>query len=607
MRWDASATERTARPTPRVAWTNSSGRWGSRAIRLLGARRLIGSLCLVVAAATAAGAQDTVFVHCFGQRIDNIVVRSSAPTAAFLRRVPLLHDVVGAIHVTTNPEVIERFLLLSRGDACDELRRSDSERILRAQPFIADASVRAISNGQGGITLLVETSDEISLVLAAAVGPGSPFVRVLRIGDGNLDGEGLYLAGDWRDGGAFQDGFGGRLVDNQMFGKPYTFSAQGFQNPFGSDWAVRGFHPFYTDIQRFAWLVQFGSFDDYVQFQNANDINTSHAIRLVRGFFELGGVMRIGPPGRLSLFGLALSGDDERPGGTQVLVTGNGFAPDTGTALLNRYVDHRIARVNLLWGVRDIGFTQVRGLDALSSKEDFPIGFQVGTQFGRSVSALGARDDDIFMSSDLYVGALGRNNALRLQAEGEGRHDNSANVWDGMLLDAIAIEYFKPVANNTTTLTLGFSGGWQQRIPYNFTFSDPIGGLRGFADSNTPGGRRFVARLESHEFLGRPSGLFDLGVGAFAEAGRLWAGDIPYGVNTPTRASVGVSLLGAAPPGSPRTWRLDLAYALNPEIGGHRFEIRASSYDFTTFFLPEPFDVQATREQTVPSSVFRWP
>jgi hypothetical protein len=546
-----------------------------------------------------------VFVHCFGQRIDDIVVRSSAPTAAFLSRVPLLHDIVGAIHVTTNPQVVQRFLLLSRGDACDELRRSDSERILRAQPFIAGASVRAIADDHGGIMLLVETTDEISLIVAAAVGPGNPYVRGLRLGDANLDGEGLYLSGLWREGGPFPDEYGGRLVDYQMFGLPYTFSAQAFRNPLGNDWAVRGFHPFYTDIQRFAWLVQFGSLDDYVQFQN--DLNSSHAIRLVRGFFELGGVMRIGPPGRLSLFGFALSGDDERPGQTQVLVTGNGFEPDTGTALLNRYVDHRIARVNVLWGIRDIGFAQVKGFDALTATEDFPFGFQVGTQFGRSVTALGARDDDIFMSSDLYIGAVGRNNALRVQADGEGRHDNTASVWDGLLANALAIQYFKPVTSNTTTLSLGFSGGWQQRIPFNFTLSDPVGGLRGFSGSSTPGGRRFVARLDTRSFLGRPSGLFDFGVGAFADAGRLWAGDIPYGVNTPVRASVGVSLLGSAPPRSPRTWRLDFAYVVNPELGGHRFEIRASSSDLTTFFLPEPFDVQATREQTVPSSVFRWP
>jgi hypothetical protein len=41
--------------------------------------------------------------------------------------------------------------------------------------------------------------------------------------------------------------------------------------------------------------------------------------------------------------------------------------------------------------------------------------------FGRSLSVLGSCDDDIFMAGDLYVGAVGTNNALRLQLEGEAR------------------------------------------------------------------------------------------------------------------------------------------------------------------------------------------
>ena len=89
--------------------------------------------------------------------------------------------------------------------------------------------------------------------------------------------------------------------------------------------------------------------------------------------------------------------------------------------------------------------------------------------------------------------------------------------------------------SNTATASVEFSGGWRQRIPFNLTLSDPDGGVRGYASSNTPGGQRFVARFEDRQFVGRPNNWGDLGVGVFADAGRLWAGDIPYGVNTPIR------------------------------------------------------------------------
>jgi hypothetical protein len=566
---------------------------------------------IVVCGATlllAAGrlaAQDTAMVPCAGQRIGDIVIHTSAPTVALLRKIPVLAQMATAIHTTTQPNVIRRFLLLAEGDACDELRRAESERILRAQPFIAEATVRVVAGANGGVDLDVVTTDEIALVLSAAAHAGNPPLRLFRLGDANLNGEGIYLAGDWRDGDAYRDGFGAKFVDNQLLGRPYAFRAEGNRNSLGDDWQADATHPFYTDIQRLAWLARAGGSDGYVQF--LNDINSSHALRLTRRYFDVGGVVRIGPPGRLSLFGASISGDDERPATEPVLVTNKGFAPDTNPILRDRYAAHRIARINWLWGVRDIGFARVRGFDALMATQDLPVGFQLGTLFGRSLSVLGSRDDDMFMAGDVYIGAAGRNNGVRIQLEGEGRRNNSDQRWDGLLASGHVLQYFKVAPSNTTTASVEFSGGWHQRIPFNLTLSDPEGGVRGFASSNTPGGQRFVARLENRQFVGRPFGLGDMGVGAFVDAGRLWAADIPYGVTTPVRTSFGLSLLAAIPSNSARLWRLDVAIAKNPEPGGHHFEVRLGNTNKTSFFMAEPSDIAATRERTVPSSVFRWP
>lgn len=558
-----------------------------------------------MAAAGRAAAQDASSVPCAGQRIQDVIIYSAAPTAAILRRVPVLAKVVSTVHTTTHTEVIRRFLLLRAGDACDELRRAESERILRAQPFIAEASVRAIPDPDGGVRLVVQTTDEVAIVLGLAVKAGPQPFRFVRLGDGNVAGRGTYVAADWRDGGPFRDGYGGRVADNQLFGRPYTLVADGRVTPLGSDWNTVMTHPFYTDLQRIAWRARAGANDDYVQFRN--DENSSHALRLTRNYFDVGGIIRVGPPGRLSLFGASVSGDDERPGTIPVLVTTRGFAADTNQELAKRYTDHRIARVNALWGIRDIGFAQVTGFDALTGTQDLAVGFQLGMMFGRSLSVLGSRDDDMFLSADAYVGQVGRNNALRVQVQAEARRDNTAATWDGILATSRAIEYVKLHPRHTTTLSAEFSGGWRQRIPFNLSLSDPDGGLRGFSGSNTPGGQRLVARLDNRVFIGRPFNLADVGVAAFADAGRLWAGDIPYGVDTPVLSSVGLSLLGSAPIRSARVWRVDLAYVTRPEVGGRRFQLRVSNTDKTTFFLAEPSDIGATREKTVPSSIFRWP
>ncbi|HEY4305571.1 MAG TPA: hypothetical protein VGM82_13950 [Gemmatimonadaceae bacterium] len=556
-------------------------------------------LCIV---GTTAAAQDSTMA-CSGQRIDDIVVYSSAPTTAIFRRLGL-SGIVSAIHTTTRPEVIRRFLLLNQGDACNELRRSESERILRAQPFIAEASVRMLKVDDQNV-LEVRTTDEVALIVGVAATTASPQFRFARVGDSNINGEGIYVAGDWREGKGFRDGYGGKFVDNQLLGKPYTLTAEGHVTPLGSNWNIDAAHAFQTDIQRIAWRARIGADDDYAQFR-ATDTST-HSLRVRRNFFDAGGIIRLGPPGRLSLFGASISGDDERPGKIPVLISDNGFWPDTSSELLNRYRDHRIARINALWGIRDLGFARVTGFDALTGTQDLPVGFQLGTMFGRSLTVLGSRDDDIFMSGDLYIGAVGHNNALRVQVQSEGRRDNSLGAWDGLLTSGRAIEYFKLSPAHTSTLSAEFSGGWRQRVPFSLTLSDPNGGLRGFYGSDTPGGQRIVMRFDNRVFLARPWNAADIGVGAFADAGRLWHGDIPYGVTTPLRASVGVSLLGAVPIRSARIWRVDLAYALRPEEGGHRFEVRFTNTDRTTFFIAEPADIGSTREPTVPQSIFRWP
>src|SRR4051812_39778304 len=80
-------------------------------------------------------------VVCAGQRVDDIIVYTDAPAMRNLDRVPPLARAARQLHRTTRPDVVRRFLLLEPGHACDELRRAESERILRAQTFIAEARV----------------------------------------------------------------------------------------------------------------------------------------------------------------------------------------------------------------------------------------------------------------------------------------------------------------------------------------------------------------------------------------------------------------------------------------------------------------------------------
>src|SRR5690349_11710303 len=122
------------------------------------------STLLAASLASVALAQDSVHaqpagdvarrpVACTGQRVNDITIHAFAPTIAALRSVPVVADIARSVHATTRPDLIRRYLLMARGDTCTELRRSESERILRAQPFLADASVLAYPADSGAVDL----------------------------------------------------------------------------------------------------------------------------------------------------------------------------------------------------------------------------------------------------------------------------------------------------------------------------------------------------------------------------------------------------------------------------------------------------------------------
>jgi hypothetical protein len=539
---------------------------------------------------------------CAGQRIDDIVIYSEAPSVANLQRVPVLARIARSMHATTRTELIRRFLLLEETQPCSELRRAESERILRAQPYIADADIFVIPNDHGGVDLEVRTSDEVSIVIGGSVRAQWPNLSFLLLGNANLAGQGVFVSGAWRDGLDLRDAFTARLEDHQFLGRPWVFSSEVERATLGGSYRIEGTQPFLTDLQRVAWRMRTGMSKLYIELRMPGEDTPTLASQ--RKYFDIGGIVRVGSPGRLGLLGASLSGDDESTG-DRLLLPENGVLRDIGQSP-RLYPAHKIARANILFGVRDIQFVRREGLDAINAAQDVPIGFQLGTQFGRSLAMLGAREDDIFMAGDLYLGATKGKATLRVQAQAEGRRGSGVSQWDGVLTTGRITHYLKFTPWHLNQTILEWSGGYRQRTPFQLLIGVPDGGVRGYEESRLAGGQRLVGRVEERFRLGKVSDLADAGVAFFADAGRMWAGDVPFGVTTPVKASIGFSVLGAAPIRSARMWRVDFALPLTSDANS-RFTVKFSNVDRTQFIFREPRDVFVGRELTVPSSIFAWP
>jgi hypothetical protein len=165
-----------------------------------------------------------------------------------------------------------------------------------------------------------------------------------------------------------------------------------------------------------------------------------------------------------------------------------------------------------------------------------------------------------------------------------------------MLATARAAWYRKSSVNRLETVTAEFAGGWNSRLPMQVTLSEYNNGMRGFGKASVGGGQRLIVRAEERWLIQQPWQRVDAGAAIFAEGGRLWAGDAPFGVTTPWQASVGISLLGATPRRSKRLFRLDVAVPLTSAGRPAKIEVRAGVGDRTRWFWREPGEVQRVRD-----------
>jgi hypothetical protein len=551
---------------------------------------------------------------CKGKIISGIDVRPQGPyyvglTGQFRRIARGLQ----ALHATTKDHVIRTFLQLQVGQECTELRRTETERVLRAQPYIADARVTAYDDGHGGVRIDVYTTDEVSLVGQINVRDRNPLIYALKLGEANLGGLGMLFVGEWDSNLFYRDRWAVNYTNYNFLGLPYRLSGDAVRDVLGGRWDAQLSDPFLTELQRWGWVVGGGSQRQFFTFLTpaAPDNKTLPAVDFTRTYAQLAVVGRVGHAGALGLFGGSFSRLKEAVNGTPVIVTDQGLLPDTNPEtllpLVGKYGQHQETRLNALAGFRGIRYERVIGFDALNGPQDMPVGFEFGTLAGRSLPQLATKDNDIFISTSVYSGYATRTWMLGIQAEGEGRDDRTTELWDGIMASGRAAWYWKPAPDKTVIIDEEYSLGTRMRIPFQLTFADLRGGLPGYANSLLAGGERAVTRAEMRFLLPPIGQLLQLGVAPFGAMGRLWALDTPFGVTTGPTYATGIGLLAAFPGNSRRTYRIDLAFPLDPDRNTGRYQFRFTISTATSTFWNEPFDLSRGREPTVPATIFNYP
>jgi len=557
-------------------------------------------LLAVAPAQAQAQAKPIPNSHCDGQRISGIHVSTLRPPfsgeAAYWRRVA--HS-LGLHHATTDTVVVRRFLALQDGGVCTDFRMRESARLLREQPFIADARVWAVPADSGRVRIEVETVDEIPVIASGSVASGRP--SYLEIGNQNMFGDAWLLAVHGSDRILEGRSAGFRMTDYQFLGRPYQFDAATDWGDRTSAWLLDASHAYLTNLQRVAWEAGIAHAGQQFFVLHRGDDVADLGIAYRRTAADVGGVIKLGNLRTPILVGSILTMNQFEPLTAVAITKHDGLLPDT--TLQGRYGKIRRARLAGVVAWRNLNFITVHGFDALTGTQDLPTGFQIFGQLGRGTQAFEGQSD-VFVLGDMLAGVGSGKTYAELHLLSEGQRLIGQVTLQGVVSSGWFAAYWKPSDPTLLRGWMDYAGGWRVQEPFQLQLSTEDARLIGYHGSLF-GARRVATGVLYRRLLPNVTKRGDVAVGAFVDAGRLWRGDVPFGVDTPVLTSAGVSLFGAIPKGSQRILRIDFGAALRPGLPHSGWEVRLTYEDVGRRIREEPRDVAAARVQLVGPDVFR--
>lgn len=537
------------------------------------------------------------------------------------KRFGWAYRLANALHFRTRRRVIERELLFGPGDCFDQYMLDETERLLRAYPFLSQVDLFGVPQADGSYHVVVDTRDQWSTQFDLRLGLEEGVqLEGFRLRETNLLGTGQELGLFYVDRDVTRD-YGVAFSTPQLAGTRWDLSAALGRTRAGTLAQQKVAYPFVGEVSHWAAHQSFlreDQFFDYIMLDSTRSA-TQHLLLPVREkLFDVGLGVRLGRRGNLTVLGAMVSYEElNYPGVPQIAVANNfdeRVPADSQTAsqLVRQTQQLGSIRFGAMLGQRNIWWVKRRGFDSMRGQQDIPLGAEVGVAFARSIPSL-ERDNDLMASFRLYTG-IAYGDALfvgRVRADVRRDFDaiEAAREWKDLYTESELLHYWKPqaMARHTFFLRAATTAGWNTRTPFQLT----LGGdrnLRGYRDERFPGGRRLVINAEDRIYIGWPwREVFDLGATLFVDAGRMWPGDVPFGSDSGWRGTAGIGLRGSFPAGSRSTWRIDLAAPVS-EFQPGKFRVILSATELLGIGGANAPDVQVlrSRRETVAGELFRF-
>ncbi len=511
---------------------------------------------------------------------------------------------VNRLHYRTTEGFIRRELLFEPGDCYDPTIVEESARLLRQYKFFSIAEAFGVEQPDGSHHVVVDTKDEwtTKLDMGASFDEGFQLESV-ELTEENFLGRGLELEVFFEERRERRDA-GARLRTTRMFGTRTDGRFEFGRTRVGQFGTFEVAYPFVGEGGKFAMFQTYERRESLFSYSlppsaTPGTLFTNAVVAVDAERFALGAAARSGEPGDLKMLGFAVTRESVRfPGfpGNVDLVRGGDFsmtepAGDSIQALVSRQVQEAWkTRVNVLFGWRRLRFARRRSLDSLRGIQDVELGTDLSFTLGLGLGSFGSGGVDVandaYSRFSLFQGYEWGEVLIASRLLTDGRYVMAGGAfgrgWQDAQTEADLYTYWTPSRwdRHTVFTRVSATGSWSVRFPYQLTLGGREG-LRGYGSDELPGGRRIVATMEDRVRVAWPRpDLFDFGFSFFADVGKMWAGDAPFGVDTDWRASVGTGVRFGFPAESRGSLRLDIALPVEGGAGFSDLVFRVSLREF---------------------------
>ena len=463
----------------------------------------------------------------------------------------LLYRTANRIHVNTREAVISRELLFAVGDRYNPALIAETERNLRALPFLRRAEAEATVNKQGTVDVIMHTYDSWSLeVVANYKRAGGETSLKGGLTDHNILGDGKLASALYsRDGLSESKSFA--YQDPQFLRtKHLQYAMAALEAPGVQNYSLSLNRPFYASITP----KSAGGTVSYAK----------SSLSTFDGQTQVGTVSKsVGEAGLTYGIAVATSTEHTRRITFGLLAHRADFQAIPGQTPGPIPDREQLGFFQLGADWEELDFLTVRRIQKYTHDEDYNLGLAVVPSVGWApfVRAWGSNESQVVPSVTVRKGFTWYDQLLFLSSSYKSMYVNGADR--NRIASADALYYVRGLKYQTLAFHASYDLGWHLDPASPLTLGE-ANGLRGYGLNAFTGDRRFLFNIEDRLFVwDELFRLLDVGAVVFYDSGYVWQPSSSINV-ADLRNSVGLGLRAApSRSGSNNPVRIDLAYALN--------------------------------------------